>query len=357
MGGAPRAAKGARVLEIDGAHGSGSGTIVRFAVALAAITGRPLRVVHARARRAKPGLRPQHLAAVRACAELCDAETEGLAVGAQAFSFAPRRRPRAGSYAWDIGTAGSATMLALGVLPVACLADGPVVARLSGGTFQDFAPSPFHLAHVVAPLLGRMGARVELALLRPGHPPEGGGLLELRVTPAPGALAALSLPARGALREVRGVAFASRLAERRVSERMAAACEEWLARAGLAARIERVDDTAADRPGAALAAWSVHEGGALLGADRAGARGRTSEAIGRFVAARLLEDLGTDASVDRHAADQLVIFGALARGMTRYAAPRATEHLDTNLWLVGRFGARAERRDGAVTVDGLALGR
>ena len=96
-------------IQIDGREQSGSGTIVRTSVALAALLGRPLHLTHARAKREKPGLRAQHLTAVRACAELCRAQTQGLGIGATEFTFAPGSTIRGGSYEWDIGTAGSAT--------------------------------------------------------------------------------------------------------------------------------------------------------------------------------------------------------------------------------------------------------
>jgi hypothetical protein len=61
------------VVEIDGGQRSGSGTIVRGALALAALLGEPLHLHNIRARRPKPGLRAQHLTATRAIAELTDA--------------------------------------------------------------------------------------------------------------------------------------------------------------------------------------------------------------------------------------------------------------------------------------------
>jgi RNA 3'-terminal phosphate cyclase (ATP) len=344
------------VLEIDGSAQSGSGTLVRFGVAFSALCGEPIHLVNARARRAQPGLRAQHVAAVRACAELCAAETEGVEVGSRELVFRPGPRVRGGRYVWDIGTAGSAPMLALGVLALACLAEAPLVARIGGGVFQDFAPSPFHLQHVLAPLLARMGASVALELVRPGYVPAGSGVLELRVEPAPRGLAPLELLEPGPVRAVRGIALASHLAERRVADRMARACEERLAERGLASAIERVDDSSANRPGAGLAVWAETAHGCRLGADRAGAPRRSSEAIGRHVARALLEDLGSGAGVDRHLADQLVLFAALARGTTRYRVPADSEHLRTNLWLAERFGARVRCDGTQVEVEGLGLG-
>jgi RNA 3'-terminal phosphate cyclase (ATP) len=343
------------LIEIDGGEQSGSGTIVRFAVAFSALSRRPLHLVNARAGRKRPGLRPQHVAAVRACAELCGARTEGVCVDSREFSFRPGGRIRGGRYEWDIGTAGSAPMLALGVLPLACMADAPLTARITGGMFQDFAPSPLHLGHVLAPLLRRMGASVELELVSPGYVPAGAGTLELRVRPAALGLAALELIDQGSVRAVRGIALASHLSERRVSERMACACEEGLAAEGLSCSIERREDTTAAQPGAALAIWAETSTGCRLGSDCAGAPRRSSEAIGRRVAGALLEDLASGATVDRHLADQLVLFACMARGRTRYRVPADSEHLRTNLWLAERFGARTNRDGSWVDVAGLGL--
>ena len=117
------------MIAIDRAQQSGSGTIVRYAVAFAALLGHPLHLFNARAKRAQPGLRPQHLASILACAEMCGAKIDGLDVGGREFTFVPGTQIKGGSYAWNIGTAGSATMLALSILPLACFADRPTTAR------------------------------------------------------------------------------------------------------------------------------------------------------------------------------------------------------------------------------------
>jgi RNA 3'-terminal phosphate cyclase (ATP) len=226
-----------------------------------------------------------------------------------------------------------------------------------GGVFQDYAPSPYHLQHVLAALLHQMGVTVSLEVLRPGYVPRGAGVIQLTVTPAPGELQPVTLVECGLVREVHGIALASHLAERRVSDRMASSCEEQLKVAGLSCSIERIDDTSAQHAGANLAIWAESTTGCRLGADRAGAFGRSSEAIGRFVAGTFLQDLRSGATVDRHVADQLVLFAALARGASRYVVPRETEHLATNLWLIEQFGARGvvERRQ--VVVEGLGRRR
>jgi RNA 3'-terminal phosphate cyclase (ATP) len=342
-------------IEIDGSCHSGSGTIVRYSVALATLLCRPVHLINARVKRDQPGLRRQHLASVLAAAEVCGGSVEGATVGATAFTYRPGPSIRGGSYAWDIGTAGSATMLTLGLLPILAFADGPVEARVTGGIFQDFAPSPHHMKHVLASALAPMGLRVDVRVLRAGYVPHGVGILEVRVEPHSTPLAAFRRVEPLPVTHVQGIAFASHLADRRVSERMARSCTDRLAEAGVTSEIACIDDREAAQAGAGLAIWNEGPPGIHVGADQAGRRGRTSESIGRFVADALRSDLATGATVDRHLADMLVVFAALARGTTEYVVPAITDHVDSNLWLVETFGARTRVVDRCVRVEGLSL--
>jgi RNA 3'-terminal phosphate cyclase (ATP) len=211
--------------------------------------------------------------------------------------------------------------------------------------------------HVLAPLLRSMGMDLSLALSRPGYVPGGGGIIEMNVVPSRQGLDALVLSAAGQVSDVHGTALSSHLAERRVSERMASTCEEEIRNAGMACAIDRVDDISAAHAGACLAIWAKSSTGSWFGADRAGKFGRSSEEIGRFVATTFLEDLHSGATVDRHLADQLVLFCALARGTSNYTVPRHTSHLESNLWLVAQFGARVAVDGRRVDIQGLGLSR
>lgn len=343
------------MLEIDGSQKSGSGTIVRVGLSLAALLGREVRLANIRARRPNPGLRHQHLAAARALAELCGGSLEGDCVGSRVLVFRPGRALRGGRYRWDIGSAGSTTMMAISLLAPACFADTPCRFRIQGGLFQDFAPSTFHMQRVLLPTLFLMGVRAELHIERPGYVPAGGGIVELAVRPAGSALAPLVLPqGRMPVKAVRGVALSSHLEERQVSRRMAESCAAVLARRRLRPEIEVRNDASAPQAGAALAVVAEMEDGRLLGADRAGAPRRTSEAIGRTVAQALLADLDSGASVDRHLADQLVMFAALAAGESQYRVPQVSEHLETNLWLAETVaGAHSAIEGNLVRVEGI----
>lgn len=344
------------MLTIDGARYSGSGTIVRQAVAFSALTGRPIHVVHARAKRDKPGLRPQHVRVVEAVAQLVHGHTEGLAQGSQDFSFRPGPLTIGPQYTWEIGSAGSTTMLALGVLPVLAFAAFPVTIELRGGLFQDFAPSFFHLQHVLLPLLRRMGLHAEVEMRRPGYVPRGGGILNLVVHPLTAPFRSLISETVRPVTSVWGIALSSHLEERNVSRRMADTAQEVLAKAGHHAEINVRHDTEALQRGAALALFADRGESVRLGADRAGALRRSAESIGKHVAHQLLEELETSATLDRFAADQIIPFAALAEGESRVVMASVTDHVQTCAWLAEVFfDARVRIDDRHMMIQGIGF--
>jgi RNA 3'-terminal phosphate cyclase (ATP) len=267
--------------------------------------------------------------------------------------YKPGNRVRGGQYQWDIGTAGSTTLLLMSLLPMAVFAEEETSLRVSGGLFQDFAPSAHHMQYVLFPTLATMGISVNLEIVRPGYVPRGGGIIQVDIKPVGQEIKPLVRLEQGEVSSVRGIALSSHLKESRVSQRMADGCQKALAKKKYRARIETVWDESSLQAGASLAIWAETDSDCLLGADQAGARGRSSESIGRYVARTLLEDLATGATVDRYLADQMIIYGALAQGTTEYIIPSFTEHVDANLWLVEKFGAHTRVDDHTVRIEGI----
>ncbi len=315
-------------------------------------------MVRIRSRRPRPGLRAQHLQALRACASLCSGQLEGDEVGSQEIYYQPGPTLEGGDFHWDVGTAGSTTMIAFTVLPVAVFA--PVACRftITGGLFQDFAPSAFHMQKVLLPLLETMGVRAQLEVVRPGYYPEGKGILRMTVAPGPPSLAPLSLEQQGTIREIRGIALASHLERERVAERIAVRCRELLEREGWSSTIRITNDGTAVRKGAALVLWGESDTGCRWGADRAGKKGRRSEDLASHAVGSILEDLRSGACTDRYTADQLILFCAVARGTSQYRIPRVTEHVQSNRWLVQTIlGVESRLSGNLLTIEGGGLQR
>ena len=345
------------MITIDGGAKSGSGTIVRCSVALASLLGKEIEIQNIRTGREKPGLRAQHLKAIQACQQMCHGVVSGATFGSREISYAPRERFKGGEYHWDIGTAGSTTMMAQTLLPLACFAGKASKFRLEGGLFQDFAPSAYHMKFVLLPILERMGIHAGLEVVRPGYVPRGGGILEIEVEPT-GKLKPLSLTEQGDIRSIKGIALSSHLKEKKVSQRMAEECQKVLSSQGYKAGIQEIYDESSLQEGAVLAIYAETSSGSRIGSDRAGRPGRRSESIGRYVAQNLMEDINTGAAVDRFIADQLIIYAGLAEGTTKYSIPRVTEHIETNLWLIEEFlGAKTKIKGNLVEIEGIGFGK
>lgn len=314
-------------------------------------------MVRIRERRDKPGLRPQHLQALRACAVMSSGRLEGDVVGSREIYYYPGSTLLGGKYAWEMGTAGSTTMLAFTALPLALFAHGSCSFSMGGGLFQDFAPSAFHMQEVLSPLLKRMGADIHLKMMRPGYVPEGGGRLHMGVTPLDAPLRPIRLTRQGTVAEIRGIAIASHLQEEKVAMRMAEQTRKLLLQRGhRQTKIQAIEDSTAVQKGAALLLLAETDRGCILGADQAGKPGRRSENIAGFVVKSLLEDLETGATTDRHVADQLILFAALAEGRSEYLIPTVTEHVHSNLWLVHKIlGAKTELNGNVVRIQGIGF--
>jgi len=321
------------VLEIDGSQKSGSGTILRLSIALAAILQEPLHIFNIRQKRIQPGLRPQHLEAVLTAAKLCNADTRGANLDSRELWFTPNEI-EGGELRAVIGTAGSIPMLLLTVLPICAFARKPVHLHVTkGGTDVRNAPTSNYLKHVLMPMLTRMGLKATLSIGRYGYYPKGMGDVILEVDPCR-KLKPVKLEDFGSLRTIMGVSVCTFLANRRVAERQAIAASERVKSAGLNADIEIVNDVSNPvQKGSSLVLWAETNTGALLGGDSIGELGKPSEKVGREAADNLLKDLESKATVDVHLADMLVPYVALAQGNSSYLSRLITDHLDTNICL------------------------
>jgi RNA 3'-terminal phosphate cyclase (ATP) len=165
-------------IQIDGSQGEGGGQILRTALSLAVITGQAIQIKNIRAKRKTPGLMRQHLTAVNAAVAISGAE-----VGSTELSFKPGK-VQGGNYNFNIGTAGSCTLVLQTVLPALLMAEQESRLVITGGTHNTMSP-PFHfLQRAFIPLLKRMGVEVELQLNRFGFYPAGGGEITATIKPS-----------------------------------------------------------------------------------------------------------------------------------------------------------------------------
>ncbi|RJQ74170.1 MAG: RNA 3'-terminal phosphate cyclase [Desulfobacteraceae bacterium] len=316
-------------IAIDGAFGEGGGQILRTSLALSLVTGRPLRIQRIRAGRPRPGLRKQHLAAVKAAAAVGRASVSGASLGSCELEFHPGGC-YPGDYQFDVGSAGSCGLVLQTVLPALITAVRPSRLLLSGGTHNPFAP-PFHfLAKVLLPLLNRMGPQVRAELLQWGFYPAGGGRMAVDITPAP-RLEPVDLTARGNLIRGHVRAFVAGL-PRHIAERE---CRTVGSAAGGRFETEVVELPAAAGPGNVVMA-EVESANVSELFSAFGRRGVAAEAVARELADQVHAYLEADAPVGPYLADQLLIpFGLAGKGVYRTLPP--TRHTDTNAAVVQQF--------------------
>ena len=345
---------------VDGSAGEGGGQILRTALTLSCVTGRPVRVHSIRAGRPNPGMRAQHVAAASALASACGAGVRGLRVGSAEIEFAPGAGGAgegggARRIGCDVGTAGSVTLILSALAVAASLRGRPVEATLTGGTDVAWSPTADYALLVLREAYSRMGIGFSAAVERRGYYPRGGGVVRASIAacaggrPRPVSLRG-RLSQRARLRCSHAgmpAGRADRALDEVAGQLEAAGC--GVQAGGRAVSAERAADGGGG--GASVVAFAA-DGGSVIGADSL-YRGGRFDAGG--VAARFAAPgIGVDANL----ADMLVVPASLARGRSRFVTPEITGHLETNLRVAAgltgcRYGVgRAGEGRYEVIIDG-----
>ncbi len=324
---------------IDGSMGEGGGQVLRTTIALSAVTGVPVKIVNIRAKRKKPGLQRQHLTSVKAVAALSNAVVKGLELGSTTLEFYPREL-RAGEFRFDIGTAGSVTLVFQAIMPLLPFLPGRTSIVVTGGTDVPWSPTVDYVRGVVVPILSLMGLNVKVELIKRGHYPRGGGLVRYVVEDPPGRLEPLRIEKRGEIRMIQGLSHATMLPPH-VAERQARSAVEYLREklGNIKMLVDLEKDPSGTRgigPGSSIALWAICDH-SVLGSDSLGERGKPAEKVGMEAAMKLVEDLSTTAALDRHMSDIIIPMLALARGESVVTGSKLTLHARTNIMVVEKI--------------------
>jgi len=337
------------MIELDGSHGEGGGAILRQALALSIATGKAFKIINIRKKRCNPGLAPQHLAAVNAAKDLCDAEVKGHFIGSTEISFNPGE-VRAGRYKINIGTAGSITLLLQSLLLPSIFSGKKISFHITGGTDVKWSQPFDYFKFVFLPQMNRY-ADIEANLFRRGYYPKGGGEVKIsingkytinttneRVDEIPSIL----LLEQKKLLQIRGVSHASLdLEHARVAERQAESARLSLDELGAPFNVKN-EYSKSYSTGSGITLWAVFgddeidfENPIILGADSLGERGKKAELVGREAGDNLMDMVDSGAAVDKYLADQLIPFLALAGGLIRTS--EITNHVKSNIYVAENF--------------------
>ncbi len=312
------------MIEIDGSYGEGGGQILRTALSMSVMTGQPVRIYNIRKNRPKKGLQMQHLAAVRALKQVSNADVEGVSLGSEEVVFRPGT-VRPGSYHFDIKTAGSTVLLTQAVLPALLFAGRRSNITVEGGTHVPFSPTYEEYAYAFLPVLEMMGAHVEPRILRYGFYPRGGGRITSIIEP---------------VKELKGVILDRPIEEKTNVSIIIGGLPEHVAKRERAVilkhypdaniKINRVDSLS---PGNAVI---FHRFG--LGIHSLGRRGKPAEEVAEEVCKEYEREKMYP--VDKHTADQVMLYMALAKERSRIITSEITQHAKTHAWIIEQFTDR-----------------
>lgn len=318
------------MLSIDGSFGEGGGQIIRSSVALSLITGKAFHVYNVRARRDKPGLKPQHLTAVTSAAKIGQAQVEGAQVGASEFTFIPGE-VTPGEYVFSIGTAGATMLVLQTILPPLMIAREPSCITLEGGTHNKHAPPFDFLQKTFLPLVNRTGPHVSIELERYGFYPPGGGRINVYIEPRTEPKR-LDIEERGVIRDRCARALVVKLPAS-IAERELEVIREHLNFNDDELRVETSNNALSPGNIVMIEIRSDHLTEVITSV---GERGVRAETVAERAALEATSYLQTGAPVGEHLADQLLIPLAIARGGS-YTTSALSLHTTTNIEIIKKF--------------------
>lgn len=321
---------------IDAGHGGGQ--VLRSALSLAALTGQAVHVTNIRQNRPKPGLQMQHRACVQALAAITQGRCRHDDIGSNHVIFEPGP-VRSGMYEFDIGTAGSCSLLLQCLLPPLFFADKPSSIRIVGGTDVPFSPPSLFLQQAFCPALEKMGARVTVDIKRHGFYPKGGGVLEAFIQPPPlKRLAPLLLESRGSRSTLEATILSAQLPAH-VAEREKAVLQQ--------AGVTHIESKTVEAANAGnLVFLKADYGTAAMGFDALGKIGKSAEQVAQEALDRWRAFEATDDALEPHLLDQLLLYAALTDRGSRIRVEKLSEHAASNLHVVHEMLGTNHRHEG-----------
>ena len=319
------------MIDIDGSYLEGGGAILRVATALSAIKQIPIKVTNIRKGRPKPGLKAQHLTGILAAAQLCDAKVTGAKIGSTELTFEPKKI-RFGKFKFDVGTAGAITLVLQTIIPIAAFAPSKTTFVISGGTNVLWAPTIEYFQNVFCDYAEKFGLLISSDVEKYGFYPVGGGLVRIDITPVKNPKP-LDLTTRGKLLGIKAFSLASDdLQKAQVAERQLDGFRKNMpADAEIKGFPNYVKTLSA---GSSITAHALYEN-CKLACSALGEKNKKAEDVGKECAIDLQREMKSNATVDRHMADQLIPFLGLFSGSI--VASEITNHTKTNIWVTEKF--------------------
>ncbi|MFH1978290.1 MAG: RNA 3'-terminal phosphate cyclase [Candidatus Aenigmatarchaeota archaeon] len=323
------------MIEIDGSYGSGGGAVLRTAIGLSIVTGKPVKIFNIRKNRLHGGLKAQHLEGLKAAAELCSADLKGAEPNSTEVEFHPKEIKKS-DLKININTAGSVGLVFQILKLIALKIKEPIEIEIEGGaTFGKWAPPLLTTKNILLSVLEKMGYKASINIEKHGFFPVGGAHVEFKFHPCK-ELKPLNLTEIGNITHTGGMSIASvHLRKSRVAERQTNDAVRFLKSHGLKPMIKEMY-VESDCPGSGIVLWAS-DGRTIIGSDCIGEKSKKSEDIGFEAAESLYKTIISNSGIDPHISDQLLVFMALAKGVSTITTSRLSNHTKTNIWVIKKF--------------------
>lgn len=320
--------------------------MLRTALTLSTVTGKNFMMENIRGSRKDSGLKDQHIQAVKLAKKLCDAKVDGVEFDSEKIVFKPGNL-RNEALKTDIGTAGSVNLVLDTLMPVTSQMSDDFLAEITGGTDVRWSPSSLHYKQVKMPLLEEYGFDGDYYIENTGFYPEGGGTAVLETRPY--SMSELDLVERGELEKIELFVKASdSLEESEVAEESLDAIDSELdVDVEVSKDFEYVDSVS---DGVVSLLKACYED-SVVGFDVVDERGKRAEQNAFRIVTQFERFTESEACVDEFMADQLIVFLSLVGG--EVSIPELTDHVETNLSVVEKFGkiVEYERKEGKVLLS------
>ena len=313
------------ILKIDGSYGEGGGQIIRSAVTLSSITKIPIQIENIRKNRRVPGLRPQHITAIKLLGKICNAEAQGLNVGSTTIKFSPNNFENK-DLNEDVGTAGSISLILQTIIPAVSISKKSLKLSIIGGTDVPWSPTSNYTKYVLGEAYSRMGINFSMEITKRGYYPKGGGLVKLKVYPSK-KLEPISLTQRKT-KSVKLFCSYSDLSSDRINNEVQEA-EDLLKDADFEIKSEVKKETSLSNGGSMLV--YSYDSSSITGSD--GLTDTTSE-LGKSISKNFIRN---NLGVDNHLSDMIVLPASLIDETSVYRIKEITKHLETNLYVTSKI--------------------
>lgn len=326
------------MVEIDGSRGEGGGQILRTALTLSILTGQPIKLSNIRANRKNPGLQPQHLKAVDAAAAISKANVEGAALHSTSLRFEPGSL-RTGRYRFDIGTAGSTSLVFQTIALPLSLADSSTSVTITGGTHVPWSPCFHYLDIQWMHFVQRIGADISLTMQQAGFYPHGGGRISATIRPIK-KLKPLKLLDRGKIDRIYGISAVANL-DTSIAKRQKLRALQRLTPYDPGIKISTLNMPSRHKGTMLFLIGEFGQpeiGYAQCCYFALGALGKPAELVADEAVDQFIDFYNTSGVIDQYLADQLLLPLSLCAEISHLNTSKVTSHLLTNAGIIRQFG-------------------